>query len=170
LARREPEPSGREPAHYDAIQPELLPGGRFAGFRHATVEEVALLFRHAGWDPSLPPQGSNTAAARDLQQKIGITFGVLDYNFTRGFTSTTTPSGNVVLATVVHQMNFGGTGHFCAAMDCESYGPDELPSNPLVGHFLVRVVPEPTTAPLLASGLAALAYRARSRGSRALAA
>lgn len=74
---------------YDEIVAEMLPGGDFEGFRHATTDEVLELFSNAGFSFNawtLP----NHNAFNHLVPFIGISFEIPDFPTMHGLTGDTT--------------------------------------------------------------------------------
>jgi hypothetical protein len=142
---------------YNEVVAELGSGGQFEGFRYATLAEFEALLGDAGVDtsPGADPL-TNFAPIQDLIGLFGSTV-VFDDGF-QGVTSELYVAGvNIIFS-------FGGNGYYC--FDCQAgtiddvFGLDE-PGQPYFGHFLVRAVPEPSTAMLMGLGLLGLCARRR---------
>lgn len=128
------------------VQTEFQSGGAFEGFRHATLTEVSNLATTFGFDSGLSEE-ANSAAVQALQAALDTTFvsagGTLQFS-TLGYLDDGSrydivlqlPDPDVVETFRGSIFTFA-TGGFD-------------PASPLVGHYLVRVVPEPSTAALVA--------------------
>lgn len=142
-------------------------GTGFAGFRHATEAEVYEFFAHGGviapsfvvsGDPSIPSFNElmNLVTARFVD------LSVTPARNSRGFSSTPLPGTewNAVpfLREVVLPAGNYRSGSLAGILDVA----DED-----VGHWLVRVVPEPTSAVLLLVGGSVFALRRSAMPTRA---
>lgn len=134
---------------------EFLPGGDFAGFRHATSAEVAALYTNAGiplingTDPSNIVPG---LALVDLLGPTGVSPSNPEYRFLFGVNGDPPFPGSPTLRrmSTLIRTQLGGVETF----EAFALSPNGFPSgavDPGYGHMLVREVPEPSTLLLLAS-------------------
>jgi hypothetical protein len=138
---------------YDDVSIQFGPGGDFEGFRYALKSEVAALYNSVGiYNISGPPPSTESyAPAVYLQGLVGET-------------SPMTTSG-VVADLYVDGQHFGSelrrddAEQTAIAEDFEVRFADDAPAP---GHWLVRPVPEPSTAVLVAAGLLLMARLRRA--------
>lgn len=138
---------------YVAMQPELLPGGRFAGFRYATYQELTAFMVSGG----VPDIGGRTEA--NIPSVTNI-LGLVGANDLFGFLGT----GNSSAAYLYDASNSApGTFIASAAFTIETFdSPMTAKAGEVgasinnvafgMGHALVRVVPAPGVAMLLGVG------------------
>lgn len=87
---------------YDEIVAEMLPGGEFEGFRHATTDEALELFSNAGFELTHGWARWNHNAFNYLVQYIGISFEIPGFPTMSGWTGDTTGTPpNVLVESVV---------------------------------------------------------------------
>ena len=144
---------------FDEIQMELDPGGAFEGYRHASLEETRMLAANFGYDENLSLE-ANAVSVEALHAALGTTFassaGVLQFS-TLGYIDDGTrfdivlrlpdPGDPATFQGEVYQTDLG-------------FLPE---ASPIIGHYLVRPVPEPaaTTEVLGILILGAVALRHR---------
>lgn len=142
------------------VQAELGAGGIYEGFSYATRSDVeTLFFTSAGITPGFqwPPE----LAVWELANLLGITEPFFFVSF--GHYLLEGPALNAGLASLEPTIPFGDAAATRATIDDNGLPFDQ--GEATVGSFLIRSiasaptqVPEPGTALLLLSGLAALAY------------
>lgn len=131
---------------FEDMQVELQPGGTFEGYRHATIGEAWTLASNFGYDENLTAL-DNAAAVQDLQDALGTTFassaGTLQFS-TLGYIDDGTRF-DIVLQLPIPDDETTYLG--------EAY-PTDLgflpPASNLIGHYLVRPIPEPAVSALIA--------------------
>ena len=130
---------------FEDMQVELQTGGTFEGYRHATIEETWTLATNFGYDENLTAL-ENAAVVQDLQDALGTTFassaGTLQFS-TLGYIDDGTrfdivlqlpiPDDETTYLGNVYQTDLG-------------FLP---PASDLIGHYLVRPIPEPAVSALL---------------------
>lgn len=156
---------------FQYVASQLGPSGAFAGLRHATAAELNQLILHAGVNPALPGL-LNLTAVQNFETLVGgptgtqslggggISLGSRTVTF--GMTSDAAGPSAVNYGGVAHTNStlLGGPGGFSVP----NAGSQHIATaDPLVGHWLVRPVPEPATGVLLAAG-ALLAVVGHIRG------
>ncbi|MEX0326426.1 MAG: hypothetical protein AB3N33_10100 [Puniceicoccaceae bacterium] len=124
---------------FEQMQAELLPGGTFDGYRHATLDEAWALAANFGYDPGLTAL-ENASAVQDLHNALGTTFassaGTLQFS-TLGYLDDGTRFDIVLQLPVPDE---------AATYLGEAYQTDLgflPPASNLIGHYLVRPIPEP---------------------------
>jgi hypothetical protein len=144
---------------YLQAEATMLPGGQFAGFRHATAAEVASLYTSVGFGEGFILQ--STANFQKVVSLISLV-GAAGTTDAGGITGSVDSRGLALLA----YMNYGyansAPGFFVTAtatVGTTAYGLDTHYSN--VGNWMV-VVPEPSACSLLLIG-GALALLPRER-------
>lgn len=145
--------------NYSYLQAEsaLQPGGLFAGFRHATTEEVFGLYQHAGIF-ALGNYPENNAAIQSLIGLLGPTSFDAGRPEANGISATPSPTDG----RYVPMLNFyfqGGVPLYQASLQGLTYGETTADSG--VGNWLVMVVPEPSSAAVFALGMALMGVRRR---------
>ena len=80
---------------YSQAEAEMLPGGEFAGFRHATAVEVASLYASAGFGEGFIP--AFTAGSQDVVSLISL-IGATGGTDTAGITGSLDSHGLALLA------------------------------------------------------------------------
>lgn len=80
---------------YSQAEAEMLPGGEFAGFRHATAVEVASLYASAGFGEGFIP--ASTAGCQDVVSLISL-IGATGGTDTAGITGSLDSHGLALLA------------------------------------------------------------------------
>jgi hypothetical protein len=141
---------------YSQAEAEMLPGGEFAGFRHATAVEVASLYASAGFGEGFIP--AFTAGSQDVVSLISL-IGATGGTDTAGITGSLDSHGLALLAYLNNVSINSEPGYFVTATAGTSYGLDTHYDD--VGNWLVAV-PEPSTCSLLLLGVALALYpRAR---------
>jgi len=152
--------------NYSYLQAEsaLQPGGLFAGFRHATTEEVSGLYQHAGIF-SLGDYPESTPAIHALIGLLGTT------SFDAGRPEALGISATPSLATTryVPMLDFylrlsaeSSLPLYDVSLQRLAFG--ESTAEPTVGNWLVMVVPEPGSAGVFALGLALMSFRRAKKG------
>jgi hypothetical protein len=135
---------------YNQVAAEFVPGGQFAGFRHATNAEITTLFQNAGI-PIIATSGywtANYQPVRDLQDLVTSLPG-------SGGSQTTWTTRGHAAATIDPDIGWNSWLRFLDRQEPAndaianeggtiSTSPDS--SFPLTGHWLVRPVPEPAAA------------------------
>jgi hypothetical protein len=133
-------------------------GGLFEGFRHATGDEVNQLVTEFGYDPGSSEQ-ANAAPISNLQEAIGTTFvssaGFLQYS-TLGYVD----DGQRMDLTL-QILDPGEPATWSGFLFQTDPGPI-INADPVVGHYLVTVVPEPAEFALVV-GIFTLAYLLKRR-------
>ena len=146
---------------YHGIRSEFASGGAFEGYRHATLEETWNLAYTFGFNPEASVQG-NAEAVQDLQDFLGVTTVSSAFQFnawTLGFTEDGTRFD--IRITIP---DFSDPSSYEGRVYTTDY-PFLDVATPQIGHYLVRVVPEPAQVALL-FGLAALLLILRSHRRR----
>lgn len=146
---------------FEEMQVELQPGGSFEGYRHATLGETWALALNFGYDTNLDAS-ANVPAVQDLQDALGTTFassaGTLQFS-TLGYVDDGTRF-DIVLQLPVPDDESSYLG--------QAY-PTDLgflpPASNLIGHYLVRPIPEPAGFVALAGFLSLVIIAARRRGA-----
>lgn len=150
---------------YNEVSGELGEGGAFAGFRYATVDDVATLFSDAG----IPDVGARTAAnfepVNDLLRLVGRLRPLAGGSFSYAITGTSAGANQQyysLLQVVLPAPPFVGEAQ--TALCC--IGTDEVSSD--TGSWLVRsaAVSEPATWFLLGSGMLLSTWAGSRRTSR----
>ncbi len=147
------------------VQAELGAGGLYEGFSYATRSDVeTLFFTSAGITPGF--QGPGEVAVWDLANLLGITEPFFFVSF--GHYLLDIPSLNAGLGSLEPLLPFGDAAASRATVDDNGLPLDQAELT--VGSFLFRSstpvavpVPEPGSALLLLSGLAAFAYGRRRK-------
>jgi hypothetical protein len=140
------------------VTAKSLPGGMYAGLRHATGSELTRLFQDAGipviGDLTIGGQQLNYPIAGELIALVGATRFQGTFAETLGFYDSAVPGTTA-------DIDFFFSSQAPAYLVSVTAG-SRNPSVPWpqIGHWLVREVPEPSRNLLLASGLLALMWRA----------
>jgi hypothetical protein len=147
---------------FDDVAVEFGPGGDFAGFRHATTDEVSQLFVDAGI-PVIDAGGSpdNNAPAQNLIALLGATSEQSGNPEVRGFTSSLIVGSPGARANGDLDFVLANPSYYNAQT---SVSRNESLIFPNVGHWLVRPVPEPAAGWMIS--LAALVVAAHYRRCR----
>jgi hypothetical protein len=149
---------------YDVVSGELGVGGQFAGHRYATEAEVIALADSAGFLPGGVP-GMNIAGT-----------DVVDYlsHLVSSLGSVAVPEGHSSIgyislfqdAEVRYVDLYDSEVHQDGARDhvnsLSTLHAVHTSSDPNIGSFLIRTIPEPTTLTLAAFSLLGIGYRRRS--------
>lgn len=140
---------------YSQITGQFAPTGSFAGFRHATDAEITTLFTNAGipivaTDGFKPENYEPVRALQELVSSLSSPSG-MEWS-TRGFAAATVepPTGFQSLLRFLMRDDSNQTA---IANTLGTLNTDPNASHPLLGHWIVREVPEPST---LLSALAVL--------------
>jgi hypothetical protein len=148
------------------VEAELAEGGLYAGFRHATLQEVWAFFEATGIDFG-SEIGSRAdpelyARALDFRDLVGVTWPSAEQ--TRGTVDLWLPMEGLVLAAIHPLLIIHPDGFVEQAIvfgdEIGRLPPDQRDER--AGHFLVAPVPEPGTAALLAAGMALTAVLRRA--------
>lgn len=140
-----------------------------SGFRHATENEITVLFTNAG----IPRLNTNATtpdgdpAGRVTENYDGVVFlmGLLGCtgncvtggpDFTSGFAALSELEAQAASMDVWDGKARALVGNCCAGFDSR---------HPSMGHWLVRQVPEPTTFAIFALGLLGLGFSRRKRAA-----
>jgi hypothetical protein len=141
---------------YLQAEAAMQPGGEFAGFRHATADEVASLYASAGFGEGFIP--ASTTSSQDVLSLISL-IGATGGTDTAGITGSLDSHGLALLAYLNNVSINSEPGYLVTATAGTSYGLDTHYYD--VGNWMVAV-PEPSTCSLLLLALAlALIPRAR---------
>jgi hypothetical protein len=134
------------------------PGGLFEGFRHATTAEVIQLTESFGYD-SLASEQANAGPISNLQDALGTTFasatGFLQYS-TLGYVD----DGQRMDLTL--QIIDPGIPTTWSGFLFQTDPGPIINADPVVGHYLVTVVPEPAEFTLML-GLIAVGWIMKRR-------
>jgi hypothetical protein len=150
---------------YLQVESASQAGGLFAGFRHATTDEVFGLYQHAGIF-SLGDHPGNDTAIASLIGLLGAT------SFDAGRPEVLGISATPALATTrsVPMLDFyfrhsseGSVPLYDVSL--QRLALSEAAAEPTVGHWLVMVVPEPSSAAVFALGVV-LTGLGRLKGGR----
>lgn len=141
---------------FEEMQVQLQSGGTFEGYRHATLDETWTLASNFGYNPDLTAL-ENAVAVENLHEALGTTFassaGTLQFS-TLGYIDDGTRF-DIVLQLPIPDDSSTYLG--------EAYQTDlgflPPPSN-LIGHYLVRPIPEPAHLAAIL-GLLALSFLIR---------
>ncbi len=147
------------------VADEFGAGGIYEGFTYARGSDVeTLFFTSAGITPGL--QGPGEPAVWDLANLLGITEAFFFVSFGHYLPDLSSPTAG--LGSLEPILPFGDAAASRAIVDDNGFAFDE--GAPNVGSFLIRSttpttvpVPEPGTAFLFLTGLAALAYGRRRK-------
>jgi hypothetical protein len=128
------------------------------GFVHGTTAQLITFFSNAGI-PHIGPgfTSENFVPATSLMGLLGLSFTP---SIAQGSIGLDEPGVGSVYGSRLQLDTFSST----AEVDPTKFNFTQTFSASTMGHFLVRPVPEPTTALLLATGLAGLAVRRQALG------
>lgn len=141
--------------NYSFLQAEAAtqPGGLFQGFRHASSDEIAGLFNHAGLvnhmlyaDPSLVVSSFVALVGATSFDGEPETFGI----------SGSPAADGSRWVGGVDFFSGNGVGLYNVSADVVAYG--ETTAFPTVGNWLVMAVPEPTSAALCVGGVVPMLF------------
>ena len=154
---------------YNDVESHL--GDLYAGYRIATVAEVASLFTDAGFWVDTPLYPSTDPARLAAGQSFfdaftGTTFGTIPHELVMGYTLA--GPQQPFLPPGVRQLWAAGVGApldgFVATAFTDGTAPYSSQASPDFGTWLIAApVPEPSTWTLLAAGLAAVAFIIKRR-------
>jgi len=155
---------------YNFVSTQFASGGAFAGFRHATDNEVETLFINAGIPNINRASVANIAPAIGLISLVGATSFQSGNPEAIGITATVSRFGGGLRRAGLLDFFFSnGTGVYEASTNSLSYS--ESFGFDTVGHWLVRTtpvtsVPEPFTSYLVLSACASFGVlTARKKGT-----
>ncbi|MGI9427538.1 MAG: hypothetical protein ACR2NM_02690 [Bythopirellula sp.] len=155
---------------FQSVSSQLGAGGTFAGLRHATAAELNQFVLNAAINPAAIA-AFNLSAVQTLEALVGGPTGI--QSFSGGFISVgsrTVTFGMTSDVVTPSSVNYGGVTHTASTLlggpggsGVANAGSQNVATpNHLVGHWLVRNIPEPSSIGLLwVSGLMLGCFRRR---------
>lgn len=140
----------------DMVANHLSTGGQYEGWRYASRDDIDALFESAGIQYDSGSRISPASTVRSLSLAFGITFTFPDGEMARGIFEIS--PGNI------RTFEFGEAYDFDKFEDIGYYYVNTIAqdeASEFAGHYLVRAVPAPGSAALLALGTLAATRRRR---------